>query len=138
MPQVVPEMHMWKDLIPGCWSIRNHRHTSDLWVCGCICSSTLSWVPFFLLKSLRLQLSHVFQVTSTVSKAGRGREEREGGDDDLGLTLRSSGECSEPVLVGASHPSCGQGLLNEGGPGQSSTTSHGGKDVKSKGSISNM
>ena len=87
----------------GWQSITNHRHAADLRVCGCLRSSALSCMPFFSLKSLRLQISHIFQVTSTVPKAGRGGEEGEGGGGDLDPAL-STGERSGPVPVRAFTP----------------------------------
>lgn len=76
-------------------NVTNGHHAADLRVCGCVRSSTFS------LKSLGLQISHIFQVTGTVFKGGGGREEREEGGGDLDLAL-SAGELSGLVLMGLS------------------------------------
>lgn len=87
----------------GWRSIANRQHAADLQVCVCICSSATSCMPLFSLQSLRLQISHTFQVTRTVSKAGGGGEEGEGGDGDPHLAL-STGDHSGPVTVEAFAP----------------------------------
>lgn len=43
----------------------------ELLVCSCVCSSTLSYVGFFPLKNLRLQISHKFQVISSFQSRQR-------------------------------------------------------------------
>lgn len=45
----------------------------ELLVCSCVCSSTLSYVAFFPLKSLRLQIPHLFQVRSSFQSRQRQR-----------------------------------------------------------------
>lgn len=73
---------------------------ANRWVCSCIHSSLLSRVPSYSpLQSLRV--SHTFQVTSTVSKAGGDGEEWEGGVGDLAPALYTEDHC-RLVVVGSS------------------------------------
>lgn len=74
--------------------------------CGFVAVSAPPRSPaclFFSLKSLRLQISHIFRVTSTVSKAGGGGEEGDEGCGDLDLAL-STGEHPASMPVGAFAP----------------------------------